>query len=145
MKVFEFQCASGHRFEGWFESDADWRDQQRRGLLECPLCGDREVRRIPSAAHLAKSGSEADRSAHTESAPRPGDAAIAQWLHAVRQWVHQSEDVGERFPAEVRRMAKGEIDPRQIRGRASLEEAEALLDEGIPILPLPPGVDEPLH
>jgi hypothetical protein len=42
-------------------------------------------------------------------------------------------------------MAKGEIDPRQIRGRASLEEAEALLDEGIPILPLPPGVDEPLH
>jgi hypothetical protein len=136
MKVIDLRCQSGHRFEGWFGSDDDFLEQNGRGLIECPLCADTVIVRLPSAPRLNLSGAR-------EAAPQPpapadeGAALQARWLQMVRHVVANTEDVGERFAEEARRIHYGESEERAIRGRASVQEREALSDEGIEVHPLP--------
>jgi hypothetical protein len=152
MKVFNLQCSALHRFEGWFASEEDYASQVERGLLECPLCADKTVQKLPSAPRLNLGASEAP------VAPQPGqqqalvagDAAQAlqaAWLQMARQIVSQTEDVGPRFAEEARKIHYGESKERGIRGQASREETEALLEEGIAVmpLPLPEGLKGPLQ
>lgn len=135
MKVLDLRCAHGHRFEGWFASEDDFRGQHERGLVECPVCADKAVERLPSAPRLNV--------AHLRealAARPPADAESerqAQWLRAVRHLVESTEDVGDRFSDEARRIHYGEIEQRGIRGQASPEQAEALRDEGIEIAQIP--------
>src|SRR5690606_36569749 len=56
MKVFNLACGHDHRFEGWFASAEDFDGQLERGLIECPVCGDRTIRKLPSAPRLNLSG-----------------------------------------------------------------------------------------
>ena len=142
MKVLDLRCANGHGFEGWFASEQDFLDQNGRGLVECPVCGDSVVTRLPSAPRLNLSGARAPEApAPAKPAPPavPPAAADLQalWLQAVRELVARTEDVGERFPEEARRIHYGESPDRAIRGQASAEEREALLDEGIEVVSLP--------
>ena len=141
MKVLDLCCAGGHRFEGWFASDDELQSQTERGLMECPVCADKTITRLPSAPRLNVSGAR-------EPQPRPVDVkpsdspAIemtmqAAWLRAVQQVMSQTENVGDRFPEEARRIHSGEADERAIRGRATPDEAEALRDEGIDVVSLP--------
>jgi hypothetical protein len=131
MKVLDLRCANGHRFEGWFASDEDFMEQNGGGLVECPLCADKLVTRMPSAPRLNLSSSA------VEPAPaRPADLQAA-WVKAVRHVIANTEDVGERFAEEARRIHYGETDPRGIRGQASSEDRQALQDEGIEVHPLP--------
>lgn len=139
MKVLDLRCANGHAFEGWFASDEDYMTQNGRGLVECPMCGDKVITRLLSAPRLNLSGAR-------EPAPAPVPAPVAQprpadlqaaWLEAVRQVVARTEDVGDRFPETARRIHYGEEPARGIRGRATPEEREALLDEGIETMALP--------
>ncbi|HNE60209.1 MAG TPA: DUF1178 family protein [Ottowia sp.] len=152
MKVLNLQCAHGHAFEGWFASEDDFQDQRTRQLVECPLCGDVEVTKLPSAPRLSLSGASAADTASSASATGPTAAAAsvanlppaalqAAWMHLVRQVMARTEDVGERFAEEARRMHYGETEDRGIRGQATPAETEALLEEGIAVmpLPLPPG------
>ena len=129
MKVFNLQCAHSHGFEGWFSSEEDFLGQQERGLLSCPMCGSAEVTRLPSAPHLNLGAQP----------PEQGDAARGQaaWLRMVREVLAHTEDVGERFAEEARRIHYGEAEQRGIRGQATGEQTAELLDEGIPVLPLP--------
>ncbi len=151
MKVFNLRCPREHAFEGWFASEDDCAAQAAQGQIGCPLCGETEVRRVPSAPRLNLSGAAAP-AASGGGAPA-GDALPAtagqqaRWLHAMRQLLARTEDVGERFAEEARRIHYGEVAERGIRGRASREEAEALADEGIDVLPLPvpPALDGPLQ
>ncbi|WP_418320598.1 DUF1178 family protein [Piscinibacter sakaiensis] len=164
MKVFNLRCSLDHRFEGWFASEDDYLSQLDRGLMVCPVCGSAAIDRLPSAPRLAVSRSrrpaeqgKVDRSdaaaAVTESAPPrdggpPREMALqSMWLQAVRHVMANTDDVGERFPEEARRMHYGEIDERAIRGRASRDEAEALREEGIEVmsLPLPDSLKGPLQ
>ena len=129
MKVLNLRCAHDHRFEGWFGSDDDFQSQNERGLVECPLCADRSVSRLPSAPRLNVSNLR-------DAAPaRAVDDAEAQrqshWIRAVRHLIDSTEDVGERFPEEARRIHYGEAQGRGIRGQASREDADALREEGI--------------
>ncbi len=144
MKVFSLQCEHGHAFEGWFDSEDAYLEQGERGLLECPLCASRQVQRLPSAPRLnLAAGRE-----RAEVAATPEQRSVeALWLRAVRHVMAQTEDVGERFATEARRIHYGEAAERGIRGRASLAEAEALRDEGIELfsLPLPQGLKGPLQ
>ena len=136
MKVLNLRCANGHGFEGWFASDDEFMSQNGRGLIECPLCTDRIISRMPSAPRLNLSG---QREPAQPAAPAP-DAALplqTQWVDAVRRMLASTDDVGERFPEEARRIHYGEIEARGIRGQASAEERRALLDEGIEIMSLP--------
>jgi len=143
MKVLNLRCAHGHGFEGWFGSDDEFLDQNGRGAIECPMCSDRVVTRLPSAPRLNLSGA---REATPAAAPQPADLQAA-WLAAARQLIAQTEDVGERFPDEARRIHYGEIEQRGIRGQATPEQREALREEGIEVmaLPMPAALKEPLQ
>lgn len=144
MKVLNLRCAHGHGFEGWFGSDDEFLDQNGRGAIECPMCSDRVITRMPSAPRLNLSGAREATPAAT--APQPADLQAA-WLAAARQLIAQTEDVGERFPDEARRIHYGEVEHRGIRGQATPEQREALREEGIEVmaLPLPAALKEPLQ
>ena len=133
MKVLNLRCENGHGFEGWFGSDDEFLDQNGRAAIECPLCADRVISRLPSAPRLNLSG------AREEGASAPPDGVPLQkaWLMAARQLMAQTEDVGERFPEEARRIHHGEIANRGIRGQATEAEREALREEGIEVMALP--------
>ena len=151
MKVLDLHCRSEHVFEGWFASEEDFQSQLGRGLVQCPLCGDEHIQKRLSAPRLNLRASASDRApaptAEPSPAPQlPSDASqAAAWLQRMRQAVAQSEDVGERFTEEARKMHSGEADPRPIRGQANLDQTLQLLEEGIPVLPLPPALKEPLQ
>lgn len=146
MKVLNLRCAHDHRFEGWFASDEDFATQSEGAAIACPLCDDRAIGRLPSAPRLNVSTPRGD-----SGAPLPGEIerarAQGRWLRAARDAITRTEDVGERFPEEARRIHYGETTERGIRGCASPKEAEALRDEGIEIVPIgvPPALKEPLQ
>ena len=132
MKVLNLRCAHDHRFEGWFASEDDYASQQGRGLVECPLCADKACERLPSAPRLNTSNLR-EKAADSSGAVTVQDA----WMRAVRHVLSSTEDVGERFPEEARRIHYGETEGRGIRGRASREDADALREEGIEVVSLP--------
>lgn len=161
MLVLNLGCAQGHRFEGWFGSAQDFESQQARGLVSCPVCASAEVQRLPSAprlnvAHLrqekaAPSSKQALAQPAEQQGTQPPDAAATvsklqqAALQALRQAVAKTEDVGERFAEEARRMHYGEAEERAIRGRASREDALALVEEGIELIALPEALKSPLQ
>ena len=156
MKVFNLQCAAQHGFEGWFASEDDFQQQLARRLVSCPLCNDTAITKLPSAPRL-NLGAKAPRgnpaTAHSEpepqaqAAPTDMQALQAAWMKTVRHLVANTEDVGQRFAEEARRMHHGETAERGIRGQASADEREALREEGIAVmqLPLPDFAKEPLQ
>jgi hypothetical protein len=138
MKVLNLRCEHSHTFEGWFASAEDFESQCTRGLVECPMCGSTAVTKGLSAPRLNLGAAREPEA----SKPAPvADTPEARWMRAVREVLARTEDVGERFVDEARRMHYGETEERGIRGQASPEQAEALLDEGIVVMPLlvPPG------
>jgi hypothetical protein len=156
MKVLNLQCAHQHAFEGWFASEEDFQGQLGRGLVECPMCGDSTITKMLSAPRLnlgaaappPVSRGGAQEGAHDASGPTgqdathevvatPDAAMQAAWMKMVRQVMANTEDVGEKFPEEARRMHYGETKERGIRGQATVAETEALIEEGIGVLPLP--------
>jgi hypothetical protein len=174
MKVLDLQCRSGHSFEGWFGSQDDYEAQQSQGLLTCPVCNDSEITKKLSAPRLnlrhgthavvedtgsAREAAVATGSPATSSvapaATQTGDVSevhpMAQMqaalMHMVRHVMANTEDVGSRFAEEARKIHYGETEERNIRGQASHEETEALLEEGIEVLPLPvpDGLKGPLQ
>ena len=159
MKVLDLRCANGHGFEGWFASDDDYMAQNGRALVACPLCNDQVISRMPSAPRLNLSGARAPRPApaapSTPAASSPATTGSelapadlqAMWLRGVRELMAKTEDVGQRFPEEARRIHYGESPQRGIRGQATPEERAALQDEGIETLavPVPAALKGPLQ
>ena len=153
MKVLDLRCTNDHRFEGWFGSDADLQSQQERGLLTCPVCGHNEVERLPSAPRLNLSSSRAEsaqKGGTAKTAEGEGGAPVALqqlYLKAVRHVLANTEDVGDRFAEEARRMHYNEAPERGIRGTTSREEAQELAEEGIEVMPLlvPDALKQPVH
>jgi hypothetical protein len=159
MKVLNLRCASGHGFEGWFASDDDFMSQNGRALIECPLCADTLITRMPAAPRLNLSGAKApalasaatSAGAVTASSAAGPEGAVADmqsvWLAAVRKLMSQTEDVGTRFAEEARRIHYGEVPHRGIRGQATPEQREALQDEGIETvaIPVPHALEGPLQ
>ncbi|WP_342129139.1 DUF1178 family protein [Hydrogenophaga sp. OTU3427] len=156
MKVLNLRCNAQHPFEGWFGSEADFQDQLARGLVACPMCGDTRIEKLLSAPRInlgAAQPPQAKGTANVAAAPSapvamdPGmdTAAHARFLRALREVVARAEDVGERFADEARRMHHGDTEARQIRGQASLAETLELLEEGVPVLPLPAALKETLQ
>jgi hypothetical protein len=146
MKVLNLRCGQQHAYEGWFASEEDFTSQQGRGIVACPLCGDTETVRLPSAPRLKVSRHAAP--AETLRQDSGSEVTLqSQWLRALRHVMSTTEDVGERFPEEARRIHYGEVEERGIRGRATREDADALREEGIEVmaLPLPDAVKGPLQ
>lgn len=151
MKVLNLQCAQGHAFEGWFASHDDFASQRERGLVSCPVCNEPQVVKMPSAPRLnlaqAAEPAQTPTGAVQELAQMSPQHLQAAWMKMVRHVMANTEDVGTQFAEEARKIHYGETDHRNIRGQASREETEALLDEGIEILPLPvpAGLKGPLQ
>jgi hypothetical protein len=146
VKVLNLRCANGHGFEGWFASDDDFMDQNGRGLVECPLCADRVVKRMPSAPRLNLSGAK-EPAQQTAAAPAQPADLQATWLAALRRMVDRTEDVGTRFADEARKIHYGETEARAIRGQATPEQRQSLEDEGIEVvsIALPESLKGPLQ
>ena len=150
MKVLDLFCAHGHAFEGWFGSEDDFQGQLARGLVQCPMCGNAEIRKGLSAPRLnlhTPSGAALTSSQATADSDMTPQAIQAAWLHVARQIMARTEDVGPRFASEARRMHYGEIEERAIGGQATPEQTAELLDEGIAVLnlPLPEAAKESLQ
>ena len=139
MKVFDLHCPLDHVFEGWFTSEEDFRSQLDRGLVECPMCGSKELRKGLSAPRLnlgAQPAAAAPAPVPDEADRRKLHALQAAWLEVSRKIAAKTEDVGERFAEEALRMHKGEEPERPIRGQATPQQAMELLEEGVPVMPL---------
>ena len=162
LKVFDLECSNRHLFEGWFSSHEDYDSQQARGLISCPLCqSDKIEKRLsaprlnvghydagqyeqPPAATTASAESAADTSRSVVAA-NPETAQLMQMQAAImqqmREFVRKTENVGDRFAQEARRIHEGDSDERPIRGTATREEREALAEEGIAVVALPDFLD----
>ena len=149
MIVFDLTCADGHRFEGWFASSDDFARQQASGLVACPQCGSLEVAKAPMAPAVpAKGNTRAAPSADKHpvaSGKLPPEVAKAMRALAEAQAkaLQDSTWVGDRFAEQSRAMHYGERDKTAIHGQATRADAEALLDEGIAVAPLPFPVSPP--
>jgi hypothetical protein len=143
MICFSLLCANDHGFEGWFRDGATFERQAGEGSIACPSCGDTAVRKAMMAPAVVRSSSRARPSPEPPAAPaEPTDEAKAAMmmfmLRKLREHVETNfENVGERFPEEARRIHYGETEEREIYGRANLEEAKELLEEGIGVRLLP--------
>jgi hypothetical protein len=146
MKVLNLQCAHGHGFEGWFASQDAFDTQLADGLVECPMCGDTAITKLLAAPRLNLGNARAPSTEVARQEPAD-ESQQARWLRAVREVISKTEDVGERFIDEARKMHYGEAEERAIRGQATPDQAQSLIDEGIPVftLALPTALKETLQ
>ena len=150
LKVFDLQCEHGHVFEGWFGSHEDYDSQQARGLVTCPVCQSAVIEKKLSAprlnvGHYAEPVQPSASESRELVATSQNANQIAQMqafvLQQMRELVSNTENVGERFAEEARRIHAGESDERPIRGIATREERESLAEEGIAVVSLPDFLD----
>jgi hypothetical protein len=126
MIHYSLVCDEGHNFDSWFRDSETFETQAGQRLIACPICASTTVARGVMAPHVARGFGEDD--AHRMR------RMVAELHEKV---VAGTEDVGERFPQEARAIEDGDAARRPIRGRATFEEAKALLEDGIEILPIP--------
>lgn len=147
MIVFDLICSGHHQFEGWFASSAEFDRQQRRHLVACPVCQVTEIIKAPMAPAVpAKGRSSDERSLASVATGAPHaemQAAAATLAKAQAALLKGSTWVGTQFAETSRKMHYGETEHRQIHGHATLAEARALVDEGVPVAPLPLAVAPP--
>ena len=138
MIVYSLSCAADHKFEGWFSSSTAFDEQSADGKLVCPVCDSRKVSKAPMAPALSNAVGK------QKSEPAAHELRkMRQFMTGLRKYVEQNADyVGRKFPEEARQMHNGEIEHRSIWGEASAEEAKALAEEGVEVLPLPMLPDE---
>lgn len=129
MIRYTLQCENTHRFEGWFKGSDAFDKQAASGHLTCPDCGSAKIEKsLMTPGVPRKSGDE-----------RVGPRELFNQVRALRSKVMaETEDVGHAFPTQARQMHNGDIEHRPIRGHASAEEAKELVDDGIPVAPIPP-------
>lgn len=134
MIRFDLVCGQSHGFEGWFRDGRTFDVQAESGDLACPFCGDKAVQKAVMAPAVARSRG----GAAPDDARRMAMARMLQMARQVQDHVEKTFDnVGERFPEEARKMHYGDVEHRDIYGKASAEEAKSLRDEGISISQLP--------
>lgn len=164
MIRYALACDQAHEFESWFASSDAYETLRRQGLAACPVCGSGKVEKRIMAPRVARTDLASAPPSPAAEAPRPEAArdeavgqeaplpvallsererAVRAMIRAVREHVvRTADDVGAAFPDEARRMHDGEIEHRPIYGEASPAEARALVEDGIPIQPLPVLPDE---
>ena len=134
MIVFDLKCLDGGEvFEGWFSSGADFDEQAERGLLACPYCGSARVEKAPMAPRVSRS----------DGASSEVKGMLAELASLQTKLLDKSEWVGDQLPEQARAMHLGEIEQRPVHGKATAEEAKSLMEDGVPVLPLPLPVVPP--
>lgn len=135
MIRFNLICQERHEFEAWFSSSSDFDDQVGRGLVSCPHCGSAQVEKALMTPMVSTARKK---EASTRLAMNKAQSeALDQLRKAVKTIRETSEDVGDRFPEEARKIHYGESEERGIIGQAKPDEVKALVEEGVGIAPLP--------
>lgn len=147
MIVFDLVCTCDHRFECWFASSRAYAEQRESGLVVCPLCGSAEIAKAPMAPAVpAKANAQRNGVGdNAPSDPLPSGLVKAMRVLAAAQAeaLKSSTWVGDSFAETTRAMHYGEREKAIVHGRATREEAVALVDEGVAISPLPFPVAPP--
>ena len=129
MIVFDLHCRDGGEiFEAWFRSNADFDEQKSAGLVQCPFCQSANVGKAPMAPSVPRKGSEN---------PLARIAAMQAEMLKDSRWV------GDQFADTARAIHSGERAPEQVHGSATLDQAKSLVDDGVPVAPLPLPVRPP--
>ncbi len=164
LKVFDLQCSNSHVFEGWFGSHEDYDSQQARGLVTCPVCHSDTITKRLSAprlnvGHFTESQIAAESTTASSQSSSPEVSAAIQQAQSVvaaspelaqiqaavmiqmREFIRKTENVGDRFADEARKIHEGETEVRPIRGTATQEERQSLAEDGIAVVALPDFLD----
>ncbi len=142
MIKYALGCAEGHKFESWFPDSAAYERQRKRGLVACPECGSVEVEKAimaPAVVGGERVAVGTQGQVLIDDKRRHAREMIARLRHEIEA---NSDDVGAKFPEVARAIHQGDEPERAIRGRASLAEAKALLEEGVGVMPMPMVADE---
>ncbi len=151
MIRYNLRCERDHAFESWFQSSSAYETQEKRKLVNCPVCGSAKVERaimapqivskkgrdVPVQAPVAAAATEVTSPASTPLMMAQERELRAKLKELRDHIVKNADNVGERFPNEARKMHYGDIEHRPIYGEASPEEARSLIDEGVEVSPLP--------
>jgi hypothetical protein len=156
--VFDLHCTNGHVFEAWFGSSEDYENQRTRGLVSCPMCNSSDVDKAVMAPRIGRKGNQQPEApaptakgkavpmAKDGPAPEQVKAVLRALADAQTEMLKQSDWVGDRFADEARAMHLGEAEQRAIHGQTTAEDAKSLIEDGVPVAPLPfpvrpPGAD----
>ena len=132
-------CDHDHAFEGWFGASADFDDQQALGLLECPVCASKSVRKAIMAPAVAGT-----KRSQTDASPAQTRAMMMEAMGRVRRHVEENfDDVGDSFAKEARAIHEGKAEERGIYGQATQAEVTSLVQDGVRVAPLPPKPKAP--
>lgn len=135
MIVFDLKCIQGHKFEGWFDDGKAYEDQKAKGLLNCPVCNDEDVSKIPTAFSIKAS--------HPEKSPALAQKELAKFEKTLAAFIEKNFDnVGSRFATEALKIHYGVTEPRNIRGTSTQEEEKTLKEEGIAFIKVPVVSDD---
>ncbi|MDX3927619.1 MAG: DUF1178 family protein [Shinella sp.] len=140
MIRYDLSCENSHEFEGWFGSGDDFDRQKSKGLVSCPVCSSTNVaKRLMAPAVSTARKKEARQQLVMNTQQQEMVSKLRELVNTIRA---NAEDVGERFPEEARKIHYGEAESRGLIGKATAEEARALLEEGVEIAPIPILPDE---
>ena len=129
MIVFDLQCRDGgETFEAWFRSNVDFEEQRGAGLVECPFCRSDNVAKAPMAPRVPRKGS---------------DNPLSRLAAMQAEMLKESRWVGDKFAETARAIHSGELEPEQVHGSATLAQARSLVDDGVPVAPLPIPIASP--
>lgn len=147
MIVFDLKCGAGHVFEAWFGSSAEWQDQRARNLVACPLCGDTVIAKALMTPNVAAKGNRGVKNLPV-AAPSPSDDAkikevIGALAKAQAAALENSTWVGDQFDRKARAMDAGDAPTESIHGEVTRDQAKALIEDGVSVMPLPLPVVPP--
>jgi len=130
MIRYQLTCKKEHSFEGWFRDSAAYDQQAKKNLVSCPVCGSTKVAKAPMAPAVSKKSELAEAAQKAKQ--------VKEFVLNLRKQVEENaEYVGDRFPNEARAIHYGDAEERQIYGEATIKDAHELIEEGIPVAPLP--------
>lgn len=145
MIIYDLRCVNEHRFEGWFRSATDFEAQMSRHLVSCPQCDSEQVRRVPSAVAIGGHAPSETRGSRKMATMPAGTQMIAAYRELVRTLIANSDDVGDRFAEEARKIHYDDAPDRSIHGTATQDDLTSLADEGISVIKLPRFREEDLN
>lgn len=130
MIKYALKCADGHKFDSWFQSGSAYDRLADAGHIACAICGSTDVEKSVMAPTIGSSDAQPPLSAPAH----PAEQALREMKEKFEK---SAENVGTTFPEEARKIHYGESEARLIYGEAKHEDAKALIEEGIPVAPLP--------
>lgn len=142
MICYKLRCAAAHDFDSWFRTSAAYDSLRAAGHVACPICGNTDVEKslMAPAIRPARKAAGADQPSVAQAAgplSTPGSAVEEAFAAMRKQVEDNSEYVGLNFAAEARQMHDGTLPPRAIYGEAKPDEARKLIEDGVPVAPLP--------